>query len=46
MNHSYEKKKRNPILDLDTIEEKNSWWVIWEYLFSGKLRQPEDIIDS
>lgn len=37
-----EQQKKYPILDLDVLVEKKSWWVIWEYLFSGKLRQPED----
>jgi hypothetical protein len=37
-----EPQKKYPILDLDVLTEKNSWWVVWEYIFSGKLRQPED----
>jgi hypothetical protein len=41
-----EEQKKYPILDLDIIEEKNSWWVVWEYIFSGKLRQPGDIDNS
>jgi hypothetical protein len=41
-----EQQKKYPILDLDVLTEKNSWWVIWEYIFSGKLRQPEDIDKS
>lgn len=35
--------KKFPILNLDVLVEKDSWWVIWEYIFSGKLRQPDDI---
>lgn len=47
MIHSAEKsKKKHPILDLDVLEEKNTWWVVWEYIFSGKLRQPEDTMTS
>lgn len=41
-----EQKKKYPILDLDVLVEKNSWWVVWEYIFSGKLRQPEDLDKS
>lgn len=36
-------QEKAPILDLDIIEEKNSWWVVWEFILSGKLRQPDDI---
>jgi hypothetical protein len=39
-------KKKYPILNLDVLDEKNTWWVVWEYIFSGKLRQPEDIEHS
>lgn len=35
--------KKFPILNLDVLVENDSWWVIWEYIFSGKLRQPDDI---
>lgn len=38
--------KKYPILNLDVFVEKNTWWVIWEYIFSGKLRQPNDIEKS
>lgn len=46
-----EKKQRRvgqpyPILNLDVLVEKESWWVILEYIFSGKLRGPEDILNS
>jgi hypothetical protein len=41
-----EKQKKYPILDLDVLAEKNSWWVVWEYIFSGKLRLPDDIDKS
>jgi hypothetical protein len=42
-----EKKKANgPILNLDVLVEKDTWWVVWEYIFSGKLRSPEDILNS
>lgn len=41
-----EKKVRHPILDLDVLTEKDTWWVVLEYLFSGKLRLPDDIINS
>jgi len=37
-----EQAKKYPILDLDVLTEKNGWWVVWEYIFSGKHRQPED----
>ena len=38
--------KKFPILDLDKLDEKKTWWVVWEYIFSGKLRQPDDIEHS
>lgn len=41
-----EVQRKYPILDLDMLEEKKTWWVVWEYIFSGKLRQPEDIDNS
>ena len=46
-----EKKARKrsvpaPILNLDVLVEKDTWWVVWEYIFSGKLRGPEDIQNS
>jgi hypothetical protein len=41
-----ESLKKYPILDLDVLTKKKSWWVIWEYIFSGKLRQPDDIDKS
>jgi len=41
-----ETPKKYPILNLDVLTEKNTWWVVWEYIFSGKLRQPDDIENS
>lgn len=41
-----ETPKKYPILNLDVLNEKNTWWVVWEYIFSGKLRQPDDIDNS
>lgn len=41
-----EVQRKYPILDLDVLEEKKTWWVVWEYIFSGKLRQPDDIDNS
>jgi len=39
-------QKKYPILNLDVLDEKNTWWVVWEYIFSGKLRQPTDTLES
>lgn len=27
------------IMDLDTLIERKNWWLIMEYIFSGKLRK-------
>jgi len=46
LNSDKERPKKFPILDLDVLTEKKTWWVVWEYIFSGKLRQPDDIDKS
>lgn len=44
--HKIQRRMPYPILNLDVLVEKDAWWVILEYIFSGKLRGPEDILHS